>query len=156
MKNRYTRALNDVHLTEEFREKLGGALRTPPLLNRPYQEKPTAVKTAWHRRKPYIAAGTATAAVTLTILVLLTTFTRSHLPPLPIDSSVAPTTAGDDFFHGRSLLRRDIGAEHDQYQAEREYCRRAYHHLQSERRHDRSHNQAKSAAPAMYSRCDTA
>ena len=39
MKNKYTRALSDVHLTEEFREKLGSYLRTSPLLTQPYQEK---------------------------------------------------------------------------------------------------------------------
>ena len=85
MKNKYTRALGDVHLTEEFREKLGSSLRASPLLTQPYQEKKSPVKPLGYRRKAYIAA-CAAAAVMLTIAVLLTTFTRSTLPPLPIDS----------------------------------------------------------------------
>ena len=92
MKNKYTRALSDVHLTEEFREKLGSSLRTSPLLTQPYQEKKSPVKPLGYRHKAYIAA-CAAAAVMLTIAVLLTTFTRSTLPPLPIDSSAAPPTS---------------------------------------------------------------
>lgn len=92
MKNKYTRALSDVHLTEEFREKLGSSLRTSPLLTQPYQEKKSPVKPLGYRHKAYIAA-CAAAAVMLTIAVLLTTFARSTLPPLPIDSSAAPPTS---------------------------------------------------------------
>lgn len=39
MKNKYTRALGDVHLTEEFREKHGSSLRASPLLTQPYRRK---------------------------------------------------------------------------------------------------------------------
>ena len=146
MKNKYTRALGDVHLTEEFREKLGSSLRASPLLTQPYQEKKSPVKPLGYRRKAYIAA-CAAAAVMLTIAVLQHPAAFAHR-----QQRRAADEHRDGLLHARVLLCRHIGAEHNWYEAGWEYHRRTHHHLQSERRHHGFHDRPPPSASALYPR----
>lgn len=126
MKNKYTRALGDVHLTEEFREKLGSSLRASPLLTQPYQEKKSPVKPLGYRRKAYIA-GVAPPQRNAD-----DRRSADHIHPQHPAAFAhrqqrrAADEHRDGLLHARVLLCRHIGAEHNWYEAGWEYHRRTH------------------------------